>query len=119
MVNLVKKYTTIFIIINIILYLFEYPFDYFFPGILRFSTANGIRTYSTQYIIKAIEYFLNIFLLIVMFKDMKKSNLLSYPILIISLFNNYLGIFFFLIYSIYSHLSTNKNETDETVYQNA
>ena len=34
-------------------------------------------------------------------------------------FNNYLGIFFFLIYSIYSHLSTNKNETDETVYQNA
>ena len=98
MVQLVKKYT-ILILGSIILAAFLAGLILaIFPDLLTTETAEGVRhTIGTLFLNRSIQYLFNIVLIILLSRDMKKANIQSIPILVLTFFHSTIGVLFFFL----------------------
>jgi hypothetical protein len=77
-----------------------------FPLILTETNPDGsTTTLSLGLIERGLEYAMNIILIILMKKDLKNQNLKSPLILIITFFLNFIGVIFFLLFSLQNKLT--------------
>jgi len=67
------------------------------PNLLTIEMPNSKITYGNAYLEYGIEILINIVLVCIMRKEMKKEKVMSIPILVITFFQNYVGIVIFLL----------------------
>jgi hypothetical protein len=108
MKKLLKKYAVILILVSVITRLITAVILTLYPDLLvRELSSTETYTFGDIYITKALEYILNICIVMLIHKDMKKEGFMSIPILIMTFFSSFLGIVFFIFYMAY-HKLTNK-----------
>lgn len=99
MILLFKKYAILVVSSIIIVRLITVSILTIWPDLLSMKMPDeGVRTFGIAFLETGVEYIINIIFVILLSKDMKRENIFSLPILILTFVSNILGvIFFFLI----------------------
>ena len=99
MSELIKKYTILVVVIIVLSRILTTTLLVIFPDLLTIKVSEEVtRTVGSAFLELVIEYIFNIVLIVLLYKEMKKYNILIIPVLILTFFYNALGvIFFFLI----------------------
>lgn len=98
MKKLIKKYTILLITGLILARLLSLFIAEIWPEILIRNYDDGsFRTYSVGNIEMIIEYFVNVVFIFLIYFDLKKQEIKSAPILIITFFSCLAGVLFFLL----------------------
>jgi len=110
--QLIIKYAILVIVITLIARLISTPIMILFPTLLTKINPDGsTTTFPLGFIERALEYILNISIVILMKKDFDKQNLKSIPILIVTFFFNFIGVIFFLLASLQNKLTLKRQMT--------
>lgn len=104
MTELIKKYSILLLLMLIIVRSITIIIIVFYPDILTFDIEGGTVSYPTDIITMILEYILSIYIILKMSEDLKKQNIQSIPILIITFFSSFIGVVFFLLFSAYNKL---------------
>ncbi len=114
MTKLIIKYSILVIITFVIVRVVPYIILYINPFFLTIQVSEGVTTtYGTGLLEAAINHFLNFFIIIVLLIDMKKWNVKSYLILILTFFSSILGVAFFFLMISYNNLKSKHIESYE------
>ncbi|MCK4662931.1 MAG: hypothetical protein KAT68_08705 [Bacteroidales bacterium] len=98
MKNLIKKYAILLIIGIVLSHLITAIILTIWPNLLTTEYPDGhTLKLGSDYLTVAFEYSINIVFIILIAKDMKRENLKSIPILILTFFYSLLGVIFFLV----------------------
>jgi hypothetical protein len=111
MKKLIIKYTVLVIVTTLIARLISAIIMIQFPMLLTKINPDGsTTTFPLAFIERALEYAMNIIIIILMKRDLDKGNIKSLPILIVTFFFSFIGVIFFLLVTIQNKL-TLKNQT--------
>lgn len=81
------------------------------PDVLTTTNTDGsTTTYSFNYLEQAFNYVLNIVFIILLAYDLKKQQMKSIPILVVTLFSSLMGVLFFLLFVAQKNLTANTNK---------
>ena len=94
---LLKKYVILLLATIITARILTALIMFIWPHLLTFQMPHSQITYSNDYLEYGIEILINIVLVFIILKEMKKEKVVSVPILIITFFQNYVGILIFLL----------------------
>lgn len=84
------------------------------PNLLTISISEGVsRKLGTGILQTEISYLVNIIIIFILSRDMKKENLKSIPILIMTFFSSLVGIIFFLLTLTNNKLKSKQVESHE------
>lgn len=109
MTHLIKKYLIIAILALVVSRLFTAIILTIWPDILTTQLDDGSKhTLGSGFISECIEFILGIIIVFLLYKDMKRENVMNTPILILTFLSNMLGIILFLLINIYKELIINK-----------
>lgn len=109
MKELIKKYVIIAIVALILVEILTAIILALNPDLLITQSPDGAtHTLGTVFLSKGIQLVLNLFIVFVIFIDMKKSNKISIPVLFLTFISNLAGIIIFLMMSAYNELRINK-----------
>ena len=104
--QLIIKYGILVIITSLAARLISAILMFQWPDLLTQINSDGsISSYSFGLIEMALEYLMNIVIVILMKKDFDKQNLKSTPILIMTFFSSFVGVIFFLLISLKNKLT--------------
>ena len=82
-----------------------------YPDILTFDISEGVsRSFSKNYLIKLLTYLTNIVFVVLIFNDLKKVNIKSFALLVVTFFSNIVGVLFYFILLFAIDLYNNRNE---------
>ena len=116
---MVKKYIIKYFILLVLSYIFvnlgiELIF-YFFPDILSFETKqNTITSFSSNAFIYPLTLICNAIIVLIIRLDLKKHEIESNPLLLLTFFNSLFGIIFYLILISAKDLNSSKLHHDST-----
>ena len=109
--HLIIKYSILVIVTTLVARLITSVIMMRFPMLLTQIDLDGsTTTFPLGFIERSLEYAMNILIIILMGKDLKKHNIKSLPILIVTFFFSFIGVIFFLLIAIQNKLAT-KNQT--------
>lgn len=109
MTHYLKKYLILAIISALIVNISVELITSFVPNLLTTRLPNGdTHSFGTIYLERALDYIVNLFIVVLMYKDMKTLGLISIPILILTFLLNPLGIIFFLLVLANKYFTTNR-----------
>ena len=98
MKQLIIKYALLIIITTLIIKIITGIITVSPPLLLSTITVNGrIRPFPILFFENILELVLNIIIVIIMKKDLRKENINSVPLLILTLFSGLIGVLFFLL----------------------
>ncbi len=104
-----KKYLILAVISALIVNISIELITAFLPNLLTSQLPNGdTHSLGTIYLERALDYILNLLIVVLMYKDMKVLGIISIPILILTFLLNPIGIIFFLIVLANKYFSTNQ-----------
>ena len=104
--QLIIKYAILVIVTTLIARLISAILMIQWPDLLtQFNDDGSTTSYSYGLIERALEYLMNIVILVLMKKDLDKLNLKSTPILIVTFFFSFIGVIFFLLISLQNRLT--------------
>ena len=114
MIDLIKKYSLLLIIGIVLSNVLSAIFLVAFPDLLISELPNGgTSTLSVVYLTNGLEYLVNIFILIILAKDMKTEKVNSPIILIMTFFSAFIGIVIFLLSIASNKINPIKIELNE------
>lgn len=109
MKQLIIKYSVLVIVTVLIARLVTFLIMIRFPMILTEINPDGsTTTLSLGLIERGLEYIMNIAVVILMKKDLDRQNLKSPLILVMTFFFNFIGVIFFLLFSLQNKLTSKK-----------
>ena len=80
------------------------------PNLLTTELPDGgTSTLGNGYLTSGFEYLINIVFIVLIAKEMKRGNLISIPILILTFFSSLLGVIFFLMIATQQKLNLIKS----------
>jgi len=110
--QLIIKYGILVIVITLIARLISAILMIQWPDLLTQINSDGSTTsYSFVLIERALEYAMNVVIIILMKKDFDKHNLKSIPILIVTFFFSFIGVIFFLLTVLQNKLTLKRQMT--------
>jgi len=108
----IKKYVVLNIVAKLVSILIVTILIIIFPKLLTFEFPNGsIQTFSPSYLTTLISYLFNIIIATFIFRDMRKHNLNSIAMLLLTCFSAVLGTIIFLIVSFQNQLPKYEKQT--------
>jgi len=110
MKELIKKYAILVILAFIVSKLGLAIIMTVWPDLMTVKVSDvETLTYGTAYLEYGITYLINILFIVFLYKEMKKLDFKSLPVLIVTFFSNLIGVLFFLIISAHKILNSQKN----------
>lgn len=107
--QLIIKYALLVIVTTLIARLTSFVILSQFPLLLTKINPDGsISTFPVAFIERALEFAMNVFIVILMKKDLDNQNVKSIPILILTFFFSFIGVIFFLLVSLQNKLTLKK-----------
>jgi hypothetical protein len=104
--QLIIKYTLLVIVTTLIARLVTTIIMFQFPMIYTQINPDGsTTTFPLGFVERALEYLMNIVIIVSMKKDLEKQNLTSVPLLIVTFFSGFVGVTFFLLISLQNKLT--------------
>lgn len=114
MKELIKKYATLLIIVLIISRILTAIILLAIPNLLISGLPDGgTSTLGSGYLSGGIEYLINIGVIILLSKDMKKEQIKSNLILIMTFFSSFIGVLLFLLSVAHNKYNQIEIGTDE------
>jgi hypothetical protein len=111
MKQLIVKYSILLISAFILARLFTTITMVIWPDILTKANIDGsTTTYSFNYLEQVFKYVINIAFIIVLAYDLKKQQMKSIPILVVTFFSSLMGVLFFLLFAAQKKLIANTNK---------
>jgi len=111
MAELIKKYTILLVVIIVLARSLTATLLVIFPDLLTIKVSENVtRTIESDFITRGIEYIFNIILILLLYKEMKKYNILIIPILILTFFSNIVGVISFFLVMSYKTLNYKKQQ---------
>ena len=108
----IKKYVVLNIAAKLLATLIPAILIIIFPKLLTVEFSNGsIQTYGLSYLIAPASFLFNLLIAIVLFRDMRKLNLNSIAILLLTCFSAVSGTIIFLIVSFQNQLPKYEKQT--------
>jgi len=102
----IKKYVVLNLAARILAFLIPAILIIIFPKLLTFEFSNGnIKTYSLSYLTIIASYLFNLMIAVFIFRDMRKLNIQSALILILTFLSGVTGTIVFLIASFQNKTS--------------
>lgn len=109
MTRLIIKYSILVVSSIIVARLLTTTILTYWPDLLTIYISEGAtRKPGSRFLESGISYLLNVIILIILSKDMRKENYKSIPILIMTFFSSLVGITFFFLTLAYKNLNSNK-----------
>lgn len=106
--KILKKYTILVILTFIIISLINKIVTLIWPDfVMVLRNGNITQTYGPSLLEKGIEHLFNIVFFFLLYFEMKKGNIKSVPVLILTLFSNILGVIFFLFITVDHQINKN------------
>ena len=103
--QLIIKYIILVIVTTLLARLVSTIIMIQFPMILTQVNPNGsTTTFPFEFIESALEYLMNIVIVVLMKKDLEKQNLKTNLILIVTFFSSFIGVILFLLSSLENKL---------------
>jgi len=103
--KLVYKYSLVIILSAVGARIVGLLIDNFWPQLSTDVNDDGsVTTYSIGYLATIVGYFFNTLVVILIEKDLRKQNLQSAPVLIVTLLSSFVGVIFFLLISLQNKL---------------
>ena len=114
---LLKKYVILSIVTKLLTYLIAFILLTIFPKLLTTDLPHGGSVnLGIGYLETIMRYLLNILIIVFMHSDMKKINLKSIPVLILTFFSSLTGTIFFLFLIFEKHnITKNEKQNTETI----
>lgn len=98
MTRIIKKYTILIVASIVLARLLTASILFIWPDLLTIRESEiSVRIIGSEYLEYGISYLLNIVLVFILFKEMKKEKVQSIPILILTFFSSLLGVIFILL----------------------
>jgi hypothetical protein len=114
MEELIKKYATLLIMGLFLSRILTAIILLAAPNLLTFELPDGgTSTLSTSYLSSGLEYLINVGFVILLSKDLKKENINSNLMLMITLFSSFIGVVFFLLIIAFKEHNHPKIEVNE------
>lgn len=105
--RLIIKYAILAIAAVVISRIFTATIVTIWPDFLTIHISEGVtRKIGSFYIENGIYYLMNIIILLILIRDMKKENVKSIPVIILTLFSSSVGIIFFFFALVTKKLHT-------------
>ena len=109
----IKKYAILNIVAKLLTNLIPAILILIFPKLLTFEfPTGGYKTYSLGYLTTPISYIFNIIIATFIFRDMRKLNIQSIPILILTCLSGVTGTTIFLFISFQNKLSKYEKQSN-------
>lgn len=107
--HFIIRYTVLIIVTTLITRVIPFIVMMKFPMLLNHINPDGsVTTLPLGLAEKALEYVVNILIIILMKKDLDKQNVQSLPILMVTFFHSFIGVIFFLLVILQNKLTTKK-----------
>ena len=114
MTRLIIKYSVLVVSSIVVARLLTATILTIWPDILTINISEGVtRNLGRGTLESGISYLLNIIIIFLLSKDMKKENFKSIPILIMTFFSSLVGIIFFFLTLAYNKLNSNQIDSHE------
>lgn len=114
--HLIIRYTVLVIVTTLIARVITAVLMMLFPMLWNHINPDGsVTTLPLGLVESALEYAMNIFIIILMKKDLDKQQVQSLPILVVTFFHSFIGVLFFLLVSLQNKLTT-KTRPYDSIY---
>ncbi|RKD94577.1 hypothetical protein [Marinifilum flexuosum] len=105
MIPYIKKYAILLVSALILSHLLPNVIMTIWPDLLSRELPGGIvKSLGTGFLFSTIEYLINIAFVVLLYKEMKKENIKSIPILVLTFFSSLMGVLFFLFVVAYEKM---------------
>jgi hypothetical protein len=114
MTRLIIKYSVLVVSSIVVARLLSATILTIWPDLLTINISEGVsRKLGEGYLETGISYSLNIIIIFLLSKDMKKENIKSVPILIMTFFSSLVGIIFFFLTLANNKLNSRQIDSHE------